>query len=51
MKKGEPSFFGSFFSSAKSQQQKAKKGPQAMVCACHVLTFQAQPPTVIDRPR
>ena len=30
LKKEEPSFFGSFFSSAKSQQQKAKKGPQAM---------------------
>ena len=33
MKKEEPSFFGSFFSSAKSQQQKAKKGPQAMEAA------------------
>ena len=30
LKKEEPSFFGSFFSSAKSQQQKAKKGPQPM---------------------
>ena len=30
IKKEEPSFFGSFFSSAKSQQQKAKKGPQPM---------------------
>ena len=30
MKKEEPSFFGSFFSSAKSQQRKAKKGPQAI---------------------
>ena len=28
MKKEEPSFFGRF--SSKSQQQKAKKGPQAM---------------------
>jgi hypothetical protein len=46
LKKEEPSFFGSFFSSAKSQQQKAKKGPQAMEAArvffsfpCHVLMF------------
>ena len=30
MKKEDPSFFGSFFSSAKSQQQKVKKGPQEM---------------------
>jgi dynamin 1-like protein len=30
LKKEEPSFFGSFFSAAKSQQQKAKKGPQPM---------------------
>lgn len=30
LKKEEPSFFGSFFSSAKSQQQKAKKGVQVM---------------------
>ena len=30
LKKEEPSFFGSFFSSAKSQQQKAKKGAQIM---------------------
>ena len=30
LKKEEPSFFGSFFSSAKSQQQKAKKGAQPM---------------------
>ena len=30
IKKEEPSFFGSFFSSAKSQQQKAKKGTQVM---------------------
>jgi hypothetical protein len=30
LKKDEPSFFGSFFSSAKTQQQKAKKGPQPM---------------------
>jgi hypothetical protein len=54
MKKEEPSFFGSFFSSSKSQQQKAKKGPQAMEAArcfsfncCHVLIFHAQPPQVI----
>ncbi|KAH8995828.1 Dynamin central region-domain-containing protein [Lactarius hatsudake] len=33
IKKEEPSFFGSFFSSAKSQQQKAKKGPQPMEAA------------------
>ena len=33
LKKEEPSFLGSFFSSAKSQQQKAKKGPQAMEAA------------------
>ena len=32
MKKAEPSFFGGFFTSAKSQQQKAK-GPQAMEAA------------------
>ena len=32
MKKEEPSFFGSFFSSSKSQQQKAK-GPQKMEAA------------------
>jgi hypothetical protein len=30
LKKEEPSFFGSFFSSSKSQQQKAKKGAQPM---------------------
>ena len=30
LKKEEPSFFGSFFSSSKSQQAKAKKGPQPM---------------------
>jgi dynamin 1-like protein len=30
LKKEEPSFFGSFFSSTKSQQQKAKKGAQPM---------------------
>jgi hypothetical protein len=30
LKKEEPSFFGSFFSSTKAQQQKAKKGPQPM---------------------
>ena len=33
MNKGKPSFFGSFFSSAKGQQQKAKKGPQEMEAA------------------
>jgi hypothetical protein len=33
LKKEEPSFFSGFFSSAKSQQQKAKKGPQAMEAA------------------
>ena len=33
MKKEEPSFFGSFFSSSKSQEQKAKKSPQAMEAA------------------
>ena len=33
MKKEERSLFGSFFSSSKSQQQKAKKGPQAMEAA------------------
>lgn len=36
IKKEEPSFFGSFFSASKSQQQKAKKGPQPME---PVLTF------------
>lgn len=36
LKKEEPSFFGSFFSASKSQQQKAKKGPQPME---PVLTF------------
>ena len=49
IKKEEPSFFGSFFSSSKSQQQKAKKGPQPMEAArafryswsCHVLIFHA----------
>ena len=33
MKKEDLSFFGSFFSSAKSQQQKVKKGPQEMEAA------------------
>ena len=33
MKNEELSFSGSFFSSAKSQQQKAKKGPQEMEAA------------------
>jgi hypothetical protein len=37
-KKEEPSFFGSFFSSAKSQQQKAKKGPQPMEAVLQVIT-------------
>ena len=40
LKKEEPSFFGSFFSSAKSQQQKAKKGPQPME---PVLAFSHMP--------
>jgi hypothetical protein len=40
MKKEEPSFFGSFFSSAKSQQQKAKKGVQVM-----------EPPPQVIRPQ
>ena len=47
VKKEEPSFFGSFFSSAKLQKDKAKKGPQPMEAArpflnwCyHVLTVQ-----------
>ncbi len=40
IKKEEPSFFGSFFSSAKSQQQKAKKGPQPME---PVLAFSRMP--------
>jgi hypothetical protein len=41
MKKDEPSFFGSFFSSAKSQQQKAKKGPQTMEAPPPVIRPQA----------
>jgi vacuolar protein sorting-associated protein 1 len=41
MKKDEPSFFGSFFSSAKSQQQKAKKGPQTMEAPPTVIRPQA----------
>jgi vacuolar protein sorting-associated protein 1 len=55
-KKEEPSFFGSFFSSSKSQQAKAKKGPQPMepVFASSYLPsapwtecFYVKPPTVI----
>jgi len=38
VKKEEPSFFGSFFSSAKSQQQKAKKGPQPMEAVHQFIT-------------
>jgi hypothetical protein len=34
IKKEEPSFFGSFFSSARTQQQKAKKGPQPIEAVC-----------------
>jgi len=41
MKKEEPSFFGSFFSSTKSQQQKAKKGPQTMEAPPPVIRPQA----------
>lgn len=47
LKKEEPSFFGSFFSSAKTQQQKAKKGPQPMeavrvpFCFCFVVPSRA----------
>ena len=52
--KGEPSFC-SFFSSAKSQEQKAKKGPGngggtyflSFKLCCHVFTFHAQRPPVI----
>ncbi|KAH9984459.1 VpsA protein [Russula vinacea] len=40
LKKEEPSFFGSFFSSSKSQQAKAKKGPQPM-----------EPPPPVIRPQ
>ena len=39
LKKEEPSFFGSFFSSAKSQQQKAKKGPQAMEAVFRLFIY------------
>ncbi|KAH9170799.1 Dynamin central region-domain-containing protein [Lactarius sanguifluus] len=41
VKKEEPSFFGSFFSSAKSQQQKAKKGPQPMEAPPAIIRPQA----------
>ena len=41
MKKEEPSFFGSFFSSTKSQQQKAKKGAQTMEAPPQVIRPQA----------
>ncbi|KAH8991532.1 Dynamin central region-domain-containing protein [Lactarius akahatsu] len=41
IKKEEPSFFGSFFSSAKSQQQKAKKGPQPMEAPPAIIRPQA----------
>ncbi|KAI9451545.1 Dynamin central region-domain-containing protein [Lactarius psammicola] len=41
IKKEEPSFFGSFFSSAKSQQQKAKKGPQPMEAPPPIIRPQA----------
>ncbi|KAI0303287.1 Dynamin central region-domain-containing protein [Multifurca ochricompacta] len=41
LKKEEPSFFGSFFSSAKGQQQKAKKGPQPMEAPPPVIRPQA----------
>lgn len=44
IKKEEPSFFGSFFSSAKSQQQKAKKGPQPME---PVITFSYMPNGIV----
>jgi hypothetical protein len=38
LKKEEPSFFGSFFSSSKAQQQKAKKGPQPMEAVRALMT-------------
>lgn len=38
LKKEEPSFFGSFFSSAKGQQQKTKKGPQPMEAVLVLFT-------------
>ncbi|KAH9009111.1 Dynamin central region-domain-containing protein [Lactarius deliciosus] len=41
IKKEEPSFFGSFFSSSKSQQQKAKKGPQPMEAPPAIIRPQA----------
>ena len=57
IKKEEPSFFGSFFSASKSQQQKAKKGPQPMeavrtlsppisILTC-LQTVDMQPPAII----
>ena len=39
--KKEPSFFGSFFTSSKSRQQKAKKGPQAMEATLELLLSRA----------
>jgi hypothetical protein len=52
LKKEEPSFFDSFFSSAKSQQQKDPQAieearPFLLKSCCHVFIFQAQPPEVI----
>ena len=57
VKKEEPSFFGSFFSSAKLQKDKAKKGPQPMEAARPFLKIMVlsrayllagpQPPPVI----
>ncbi|KAH9970364.1 Dynamin central region-domain-containing protein [Lactifluus volemus] len=41
IKKEEPSFFGSFFSSARTQQQKAKKGPQPIEAPPPVIRPQA----------
>lgn len=57
IKKEEPSFFGSFFNASKSQQQKAKKGPQPMeavrtlfspisILTC-LQTVDMQPPAII----
>jgi hypothetical protein len=39
LKKEEPSFFGSFFSSARGQQQKTKKGPQPMEAVLVFFNF------------
>jgi dynamin 1-like protein len=41
LKKEEPSFFGSFFSAAKGQQQKSKKGPQPMEAPPAIIRPQA----------